>query len=287
MYEEALDGVGVVRCPELGDILKAFVVDASAASRAHHHGQAWVLSLDALKDVVQAAHIVDIKMCLLILEIRRIGIHDGCVAVPFEESDLGVLGHEVVYDAEDEVLNLGVGKVERELIAEEGRLAARRLQHPVRVTLVEFALGIDHLGLYPDAEADAFLAGSIAEAPYAVRQFRSCLVPVAQSCVVGTARVFIGKPSVVEQEHVHTEAHGIVHEGYQFVLVEIEIGGFPVVEQRHTVGGTILELVASCPVVHVVRCLLETILAEGEVEVGCAERLVRRERAFGVIGVDA
>ena len=82
-----------------------------------------------------------------------------------------------------------------------------------------------------------------------MRQLVLCLVPVSQSLGVAVAFVFVSEPSVVEQEHIHAQFYGIAHQFYQLVLVEVEVGGFPVVEQGHAVFLAVLELVFACPVV--------------------------------------
>lgn len=51
---------------------------------------------------------VDIKLSLFILQIRRINIRDRRVAIPFEESYFGILGQDIVYYAENKILYFGL-----------------------------------------------------------------------------------------------------------------------------------------------------------------------------------
>ena len=55
------------------------------------------------------------------------------------------------------------------------------------------------------------------------------------------------KPAVVEQEQVHTEAACLFHEVGKNLLVEVEGGVLPVVEQRHACALAVFEAVVSRP----------------------------------------
>ena len=109
---ETLDGVGVVAGPELGEVAQCLIVDAPATARAQHHGQVGVLGPDALEHAVQAAHIVDIEVLLLVLEMGREDVGDGTVAIPLEEGYLRIGCHEPVDHAEHMVLHLRVAQVQ-------------------------------------------------------------------------------------------------------------------------------------------------------------------------------
>ena len=70
--------------------------------------------------------------------------------------------------------------------------------------LEEFTLWIYHLRLYPYTELHAGLVGSLGKSLHSAGQLKVVRLPVAQSGLVVISRIFVGKPSVVEQEHVYT-----------------------------------------------------------------------------------
>ena len=74
------------------------------------------------------------------------------------------------------------------------------------------------------------------------------LLPVAQALGVAMAGMLIAKPSIIEQEHVYTQAYGIAHQLAELLFAEVKVGGLPVVEQGHAVALAILQLVTACPV---------------------------------------
>ena len=60
---------------------------------------------------------VNVQLVLTLVEIRRVDICYGRVAVPLEEGYARVCLHDILDDAIDIVLYLGVGEVEHELVA--------------------------------------------------------------------------------------------------------------------------------------------------------------------------
>ena len=47
---------------------------------------------------------VDIQLILFLLEVRRIDIGNRAVAIPFEESQIRILGHDIIHYAEYVIL---------------------------------------------------------------------------------------------------------------------------------------------------------------------------------------
>ena len=259
--EQALYGVGVVAGPELCEVLQCLVVDTAATAGAKHHRQFGIFGLDAVEHLVQSTHIVHIEMSLLVFQIRRVDIGNRTVAVPLEISDARIFGHQPVYYTEDEILYFGVAQVEHHLVAEIILIAVGQVNHPIFMLFVKFAFGAHHFRLYPNTEFDVAFGCFVYQFLDAMRQLVLCLVPVSQSLGVAVAFVFVSEPSVVEQEHIHTQFYGIAHQFYQLVLVEVEVGGFPVVEQGHAVFLAVLELVFACPVVEVAAGLSASAVA--------------------------
>ena len=226
-------------------------------------------------------------MRLLFLEIGRVGIDDRAVAVPFEIGDAGIFCHQPIHDAEDEFLYFGIGEIQHQLVAEILFVPVGIAQYPIAVSLVKFAAGADHFGFDPESETDAFTCGSFDQTGYAARQFVAGCLPVAEPLRIAVAGMFVAEPTVVEQEHIHTECRRVVHDCCEFLLIEIEIGRFPVVQQCHPIFRAVFELVAAGPVVHAAACAACPFGAEGEDEFRCPENLSRLQGVFRCIGINA
>ena len=183
--------------------------------------------------------------------IGRIDVGDHAVAVPLKISHVGVLGHDAVNNAKHIVLNLRVRDVEHQLVAIVICVAFRLHNNPIGMFLEELALGVDHLRLYPDAKLHACLLCISHQSGYSFRELALCGFPVAQASMVVLARILVGKPSVVEQEHVHTQVLGVLHQLSKALLVEVEARVLPVVEQSEAVVHAHVHLILACPVVQV------------------------------------
>ena len=63
-----------------------------------------------------------------------------------------------------------------------------------------------------------------------IRQFRDIFLPVSQSRMIAIARIFVGKPAVIQQKHVDTERPGLVKKAVQLVFIKVELRCFPVIQ---------------------------------------------------------
>ena len=79
------------------------------------------------------------------------------VCIPLHIIDAGVLCHQVVEEAHDEILHLWISEVEHHLSAATAKLQVtfRRFNHPFGMLLVELAHCVRHFGLIPDAKVDS------------------------------------------------------------------------------------------------------------------------------------
>ena len=113
-------------------------------------------------------------------------------------------------------------------------------------------------------------------------------IPVAQSGVVILTLVLaVGKPSVVEEEHVNAQSLGLFHEVGKYVLVEVERRVLPVVKQCEAVSVTVLQTPVASPFMQVAASLRCAFSAEREDELRCGEHLVGLELIVAGIWVDA
>ena len=284
---ETLEGVRVVAAPELREVFQRLVVAARAAARAEHHRHLRIVFLHAAHHVVHAPNVVDIELALLRLEVRRVGIGDGAVAVPLEESHFGVLLHDFLHHAVDIVLHLRVAQVEHELVAVVVSRAVGQFDGPVGVLFEEFALRVHHFRFNPDAELHAGLLRRLDQCGHPFGEFRARGVPVAEARVVVLARVLVAEPSVVEQEHVHAEVLCVLHQVGQDLLVKVEARVFPVVQQCQSAAHAVLQAVAAGPVVEAAAALGGTLLAQRKDKFGCREGASGFEFIVRGVGVDA
>ena len=213
---------------------------------------------------------------------------DRHVGVPLDIVDAGILGHQVVDDAEYEVLDGGITEVENDLGAATSLddITAGGIDDPVGMLLVKLGDSIGHLGLDPYAETYAVLAGGLHETSYAVGQFVPVHDPVAERTVVAQSRIFVAEPAVVHDEefaaHRSNVGHHLVHSGF----VDIEIDSFPAVEQDLAFTVAVGDLVGARPAVEIARDSAEAFVGEGQREFRSAEGLPFRESQFTVVRKD-
>src|SRR5947208_3164693 len=79
----------------------------------------------------------------------------GAVVVPLDELDRAMVAQQRAQLIEDERANVAPGEVQDQLVAAIDRLTAFGVVRPVGVRAEEVAVGVDHFGLDPDAEAHA------------------------------------------------------------------------------------------------------------------------------------
>ena len=82
------------------------------------------------------------------------GFRPVAVIVPLIEGDI-VLAEKVVEKPEDVVTNVLPCEVQDELIVGFSARASREIKHPIRMFAVKVAVGVDHLGLDPQAKVHA------------------------------------------------------------------------------------------------------------------------------------
>ena len=79
---------------------------------------------------------------------------------------------------------------------------------------------------------------------------------------------------------------GLLHEFRQSLLVEIEAGIFPVVQQRQPASHTVAETILAGPVVQVAASLARTALTERKDELGRGENVTPLQRVGRGVGID-
>ena len=196
--KDTLHSVGVVACPEFGEVLQCFVVATCTSAGTQHHRKGRIFILHPFKYLVQSAYMFDVEMRLLVFEVGRIDVGNGAVAVPFKVCDARIAGHQFVHNTENIVLHFGITEVQYQLITEVIGFSVGQMDGPVGMLLKQLALGVHHFGFDPESEFHALRIGLFYKVTDTVGQLLFYLGPVAQSLGVAVARILGAKPAVVQ-----------------------------------------------------------------------------------------
>ena len=203
--------IRIVAAPELCEIFKRFVIATGTTTGTKHHRDIRIILLHTFQDIIDTADMVNIQLSLFILQIRRIDIGDRTVAIPFEESNFGILLHYILYNTIYIILHLRIAKVKYQLVTVIIRFTIRQCDRPVRMFLEEFTLGIHHFGFNPDTELHICILGSFHQRRNATGQFIVIHIPVSQTRMIILTGIFVRKPTIVQQEHIYTQMLGFLH----------------------------------------------------------------------------
>ena len=267
------DGIGVVAAPDLGGVLHHAQIVASAAAAAildHGEGEQ---SAEPAEQLVDTAHMAEGGL-LLTLGRQDIGVDGGEVAVhvPLEV----VQGH--VLEAGREGLGQvvhhgGVAHVQHQLLAGLQRHPPGGGQSPLGMGAVEIAVGIDHLGLNPDAEPYSLGLDSLHEGLQTVGEEGGMGIPVAQPRPIVAA---LTEPAVVHDGHIHAYLGGTRGEVLHELAVDVEVEGLPGIQHHGTalkgLGG---EDVVTGEAVEIAGDLTDAVGGVGHDRLGGGEGLAR------------
>ena len=95
--------------------------------------------------------------------------------------------------------------------------------------------------------------------------------------MVIVTRILIGKPTVVQQEHIHAQMLGFLHQFHQDFLIKLKTGIFPVIEQCHTITLTIFQLIVTRPCMNVPARLTRSLLTQRKDKLGSLEHILRSQ----------
>ena len=171
-----------------------------------------------------------IKTSLFCFQIRRINICNRAVAIPLKVSNIRILFQQFVYDTVHIILHLRIAQVQHQLIAVIIRLTVRIMDCPIGMLFEQLALRIDHFRFNPKAKLHSFFLSSLYQGIDTTRKLVSRSFPVSQSCGIPATLVFVSKPSVIQQKHIHAEFLRFPNQIDQNILIEVESRIFPVVQ---------------------------------------------------------
>ena len=160
------------------------------------------------------------------------------------------------------------------------------MDSPFGMLLKELTLRTYHFRLNPNSKLHTgFFSGSH-HCRHSIRQLAFCSLPISQTGVVIVTRILIGKPTVIQQEHIHTQMFGFLHQFHQYFLIKLETGIFPVIEQCHTIALTIFQLIVTRPCMNVPARLSCSFLAQCEDEFRSFENILRSQFIIRSIRID-
>ena len=277
---DTLEGIGIVAHPEFVEPREDTVVRATAARSAGLDGQIRILCSDPVAYCRETAMIFDVKMALLVLrQVLRSMVDNGHVRIPLDVIDARVLGHEVVHDLEDVVLDFRIREVKHQLSTSTAGhdVSFRSLDHPVRMLVVKLADAVGHLWFDPYSEADSMNICTLYQPADSVRKLVPVDLPVSKRAVVGQTRIFLAEPSVIHHEefasHVRDIGHHLVHSR----LVNVEINAFPAVQKDLARLVSMGDLIVSGPSVEVAAGTAQSLFRIGESQFRSLEDLLGRK----------
>ena len=202
-------------------------------------------------------------------------IHDVCVGIPLDVCNFGSLRHYVVENRVNIVLNLRICEVEHHLCAAAPlcEWTVGTAQCPIGMFFEKFALCVYHFGFNPDSELYVMFFSIVCEGFDAVWQFLFAHHPVAKTCMVVVARVFVAKPTVVHNEKFASERCYVAHHLVHGLFIDVEIYTFPGIKENHSFLVAVSECVFACPAVESPTYAAFSLCRVGHDEFRCSECL--------------
>src|SRR6266700_4007892 len=272
--------VGIVAGPELVEIFEGPVIGTTAATRAEHQFGFGEGLGGALHQGIQGADIIDPQVRLAISrEETRPWLGQVAVAIPFHVGNAGNTQYALEHGPL-EILNGGTGEIQRELVTLQFEFALRLADYPVRMLLEQFAFRINHLRLNPDTELQSFFHSGRGQRFEAIGETLSVWFPITQAGFVVDARVFVAKPSIVQEELFDSQLLGGFEKSSNAVEIKIEASGLPIVEQHRPGCMALPEAKLPCPGVQLAAHRAYPSIAPDPDHGGCSKRFLR----FQIIG---
>ena len=233
---DSLYGVGVVGCPDLGEVLQNAWIEAAAARGAAFPEDVGEAGCQGVEDVVHAQDV---------LVVRAGGGHlvHAAVVVPFDVGDARGAVDDVADGVDDEVLHFGQSQVQHELVPLQSARVCAGVEYPVRVFMVQSRVGVDHLWFHPEPEAQVsgcvggLQVGDIVhQGLQAIWKLRWIGHPVTQTGIVRYTWILLSEPAIVHDEQFRSQCGRFLCQSEDAALVIVEAQTFPAVEQHGTVA---------------------------------------------------
>src|SRR6266850_206979 len=158
----------------------------------------------------------------------RARLGEIAVAIPLCVTDTGH-AENVADDLPLKLLHFRTREVEHELVALQFQLAFRLCDHPIRMLLEQFTLGVDHFGFDPNTELEAAFRRFHGHWRQAVRQASAIRLPIAETRPVIYARIFVAEPTVVQKEQLGADFPGRIVKTDDAIKIKVESCRIPTV----------------------------------------------------------
>ena len=230
--EHTLDGIGVVAAPDLRGVVQHTGVKPAAAAGAsleQHMGEG---GGDPLQQIIHAQHkaVVDFTLTAgrqpLTPHIGKMPVH-----IPLHIFDIGAR-EDIAHALEQVIAHVLPGHIQHKLVPAAHARTVLRAQAPFGMGAVQITVFTDHLRLKPDAEFHAQAVDAVHQFFQAAVDFILVDKPVAQT---GGVALALAKPAVVHYQHLNADLRGVLGDLVQLLLVKIEVGALPVVDQHRAV----------------------------------------------------
>src|ERR1035437_6859532 len=264
LAEDTAARVGVVAGPKGMEVLEGAIVHAAGAAGTEHGGNPRILLDHARHHVVEGKVVVDEQVGLVVRrQVSRAGLGDVAVGVPFDVADAWIRAERIVYDFPGKLAHFRAAEVEVELVAAQFQFAVGLADGPFGMLLEEIAHRVDHFRLEPNAPIDSAPFCFRREVGESVRELIGVDLPIAEAGLVIVARVAVAEPTIVEQKGFGANLFGAVEQRDDGRLVEVETGGFPVIEQDGTGLGGVANPVTAGPAMEIAADLAFALVAPG------------------------
>ena len=274
----ALEGIDVVGGPHPVGVLQDPEVDPGAAGGAG-------LDLQVREPLLELGHQPVGRQGLGVHPGASVGVGAGleqvAVVVPLEVGD-----RVLVQESHHLVAHVRVGlrhtQIEHLLPAGLDGQAPAGAHDPLGVGAGHIGVGVDHLGLEPQAEFHAEVVDVVDQRGQALRPHLGGDHPVAQSGVVVAAGA---EPPVVEHVALHAGGGRPVGQGRELLEAVVEVDGLPHVQRHRTGPGGVLgagpEPVVEAPGLLVQPPPVHAVQPRGGVALALSERDLARQQQLG------
>ncbi len=221
--------IRVVAAPDLRRIVEHPCVIAAPTACAGLKKQIRIPANQPFHHIIHSQHMA-VENLPLFSCLHSLGIHvsQSPVHVPFDIVCLTAVDHpeDLLHDIIPDFL---FRHIEIQLRPASHRQPPRNSQTPVGMSAVKVAVLGHHLRFQPDTEFQSQLPDLFHKLWQAAVDLLLIDIPVSQT---GVITVPLAEPAVIQHEHLQPYVFGSPGDTVKLLLIELKIGGLPVVDQN-------------------------------------------------------
>ena len=227
--QQALDGIHIVRSPDLGAVIQHTGIETATAAGAVFQQQLREFLYQPLLQVIKAQNIAVIEFPhSLCRQCRAADIRHGAVHIPLQICNVRAVQNGR-HRFENMIPDILPCHVQHILMSGHVDLSTRDLDRPVGMGAVQLRIRRHHLRFHPDTELDALRIDLIRQLLQAAGQLLLVHEPIAQTAFI---IVTVTKPAVIHHQHLDAGLLRLPGDAHQFFFIEVKVGSFPVVDQN-------------------------------------------------------